>query len=307
MKLSTVLIELSKGNTVKFSKGKRAILQIQKKDTYEVVFFDIFGGRTTYFLRNKIYEISKYLTLDKKGLKELLFKKSEIKDFIKYSFDVKKTDIKIFKRPIRKNAGATPINNALESYFKENNFSFVPEFKTYRIEIRSIADFISIEGNDVVVYEVKSDVDTFLRLEKQVKDYLTYADKVYIVLHEKKVKNFLKDYSHLLDKCGLIIFDELGIRFEKESPKNKPKRKIKLLLAKEELSVLKQFKGYTKISNRDDFFKKVFSPNERDEIVSNILSDRFNKRRDKIYKEGSLSLNLNHCFDKFELFMSQYN
>jgi hypothetical protein len=307
LKLSKVLEELSKGNSVKFSKGTKAIIQIQKKEDFEVVFFDIFGGRKTSSLIKNIYNISRYISLDKKGLKELGFSKENIKELKKYSFDKEKTKIKIFKRPIRKNAGATPINDALEKFFSENKFSFFPEFKTYRLRIRSIADFISIEENEIVVYEVKSDVDSFLRLEKQVKDYLTYADKVYIVLHEKKLKSFFKDFSHLLEYCGLIIFDKNGLRFEKSAPKNNPKQKRKLLLSKEELSVLKQFKGYTKVKNKVSFFKEVFLKKEIDIIVCNILSDRFDKRRNKIYKEGCLTLDLSYKKEAFDKFLLKNN
>lgn len=306
MKLSKVLEELLKGNSIKFSKGSRAIFQIQRIDVNEVIIFDRFGNRNIYSLKKKINILSKYVTLDKKGLKELNYNSSDIKEILKYSFDKKSFDIKIFKRPVRKSAGAKPINDALESHFNNNLLSFMPEFKTYRIRIRSIADYISVEENQIVVYEVKSDVDSFIRLEKQVKDYLTYADKVYIVLHEKKVKSFLNGYSHLLEKCGLIIFNE-ELRFESQAPINNPKRKTKLLLSKEEMSVLKQFKGYTKVKDKASFFKKVFSQDERDRIICNILSDRFEKRRNKIYTEGALSLDLEYSLDKFNKFMSSIN
>ena len=131
------------------------------------------------------------------------------------------------------------------------------------------------------MYEVKSDVDSFLRLEKQVSDYLKYADKVYIVLHEKKLKSFLNKFSHLLEKCGLIIFKDEELVFDKIAQKNKPKNKFKLLLAKEELSVIKNYKGYTKIKNKYKFLNENLSSEEKDLIVSDILSTRFDINEEK--------------------------
>jgi len=295
MKLSKILDELSKGNSVKFFNYKRTFFQIQRSgDKNEVIFFNYLGQRRVESLKKNIYTSSKYIVLDKKGLKELGFKKDDIKDILKHSFKKEKLEVKVFKRPIRKSAGAKPINDSLEKYFEENSFSFLSEFKTYRIRIRSIADYISIEDNEVVVYEVKSDVDSFVRLVKQVKDYLTYADKVYIVLHEKKVKSFLKDYSELLDNCGLIVFSDNDLVFEKEAPLNNPKHKFKLLLSKEELSVFKQLKGYTKIDNKYKCFKKIFSVEDKNRIISNVLSSRFDKRRNKIYTEGEFSLDISN-------------
>lgn len=59
----------------------------------------------------------------------------------------------------------------------------------------SKADFIMINGRGVV-YEIKTDLDNLLRLEKQIKDYYKVFSYVYVVVGNKQlshVKEFLKD------------------------------------------------------------------------------------------------------------------
>ena len=71
----------------------------------------------------------------------------------------------------------------------------------------SKADFVMINGNGVV-YEIKTDLDNFQRLQSQIKDYYKVFSYVNVVVSKRqvaKVKDFLKD-----SKAGVYELTDSG-------------------------------------------------------------------------------------------------
>ena len=304
MKLSIVIAELNTGNSVKFSKKERAVFQLQKKDEFELITFNYLGKRTISSLKKSIYKIGSFVNLDKKGLKLLDFSKKEIKEIMEYDLLNKKYEVKIFKRPVRKSEGAKPINDKLEEYFNENGYPFQSEFRTYTRGVRAIADYVSIQEKDFITYEVKSDVDSFVRLEKQIKDYKKYSDKIYIVLHNKKEKLFMKKHKELLKNCGLLIFENNELVLRTEAPQNKTKIDFNLLIYKEKVAIFSEMKGRSKIDNKKDCFEKVFDKEIKKRIILEILKDRFDNRGRGKYDAGYHNIDLSKYQDKLTEYLS---
>lgn len=74
----------------------------------------------------------------------------------------------------------------------------------------SIADFVMINGH-AAVYEIKTDLDNFERLLKQVEDYYKAFNRVFVVTHEKAYQAVLEMVEgtdigiYLLSKKGALL------------------------------------------------------------------------------------------------------
>ena len=71
----------------------------------------------------------------------------------------------------------------------------------------SIADFVLLNG-EVRIFEIKTDLDGFEKLEKQIEDYQKFANKVFVVVSHKNSKKLLEKYSD--SPIGIVIFTNSG-------------------------------------------------------------------------------------------------
>jgi hypothetical protein len=70
---------------------------------------------------------------------------------------------------------------------------------------KSIADFVLLNG-EIRTFEIKTDLDNFEKLEKQISDYQTFSNRVSVVVSSRsvsRVRGILRDSS-----VGLIAFTE---------------------------------------------------------------------------------------------------
>jgi len=180
--------------------------------------------------------------------------------------------------------GEDDIRIELDKYIKEEypNESDKDEYTTYPLKSR--ADKCIFTKNGIHVFEIKSEKDSFARLENQIKDYKTYAEKVTIVLHVKKLSAFMKNHTHLLDGVGLMVYYNKDIPLEM---KIKPKKlipvekKLFLLWSQELADLLSIFRGCSKCTSshtREIVASEVFTKQQAHKITNIILSDRFSKK-----------------------------
>lgn len=93
-------------------------------------------------------------------------------------------------------------NQILLRYHKNNSATLLKEVMSYN----SIADIVIINGN-TVAYEIKSELDSFDRLEGQMKAYQMLYDSLYVVTYS----GALDVLTPKLDpEIGIIILDEKG-------------------------------------------------------------------------------------------------
>lgn len=83
----------------------------------------------------------------------------------------------------------TLINKLLINKYSLKNTIALNEFKIGS----SIADFVLLNG-EACIYEIKTELDSLDKLDKQIEDYIKFADKIYIVTSSKHVTNLLTKY-----------------------------------------------------------------------------------------------------------------
>lgn len=77
---------------------------------------------------------------------------------------------------------ASQIRTGLEQLLPNNKLLY--EF-TFRIN-GTIADVLDITTNNIIGYEIKSDLDSYVRLPKQINGYNSVCQKIYVVVGESK-------------------------------------------------------------------------------------------------------------------------
>ena len=129
------------------------------------------------------------------------------------------------------------------------------------------ADVVMITPEDLYGIEIKSDADTYTRLEKQVKNYDWYYDRNIIVVgtsHAAHVREHVPGWWGVitveLDADGSVDFYIL--REATDNPKVKEKRKITILWRTElnrllEKNSLPKYKEKSKLFVQDKLLEKV--------------------------------------------------
>jgi len=103
------------------------------------------------------------------------------------------------------------INEYLLKKYSLNTTTVFNEFKIGS----SIADMVLLNGT-AKVFEIKTDLDGFDKLKKQVNDYIQFADFVYVVTSEKNIEKVLNDFSNTT--IGVIEFTESNTLKERKRP-----------------------------------------------------------------------------------------
>lgn len=95
----------------------------------------------------------------------------------------------------------TLINKLLLGTYSLNTTTVLNEFKIGA----SIADFVLLNG-EARIYEIKTDLDSLDKLEKQIFDYSQFGNKVYIVASYSHIKKLSEIYAD--SPIGLIEFTQ---------------------------------------------------------------------------------------------------
>lgn len=95
----------------------------------------------------------------------------------------------------------TLLNKLLLGKYSLNTTNVINEFKIGK----SIADFVLLNG-EVRVFEIKTEFDSLEKLNKQLNDYIQFANKVFIVSSSKFIDKLIDDYKN--STIGIIEFTE---------------------------------------------------------------------------------------------------
>ena len=98
---------------------------------------------------------------------------------------------------------------------------------------RSRADVVMVTPEHVIGIEIKSDADTYARLDSQVRDYSLYYDRNLVAVGSRHAMNIEK---HVPDSWGIITIDEVDgeadfylLRYPSENPSFKHDKLISTL------------------------------------------------------------------------------
>ena len=135
---------------------------------------------------------------------------------------------------------------------------------------KSRLDLCKVNGTSIA-FEIKTDIDTLCRLDKQLYDYMSLFEKVYVIcsekrctLIEKNIPNECGIYSYKITKNGKYIFKEY--KKAKKSKIINERQQLKLL-TKKELEQIVERKLLTK-----------------DELINYILKNKTKKQINLIFK-----------------------
>lgn len=176
-------------------------------------------------------------------------------------------------------------------------YSQKDEYTTAGLSTR--ADTVVFSKEDIHVFEIKSDRDSFSRLADQIKDYRKYADYIHVVLHIKKELLFMKKYSDYLPEIGLIIYDptskELLVR-NTPSPLNHKNNLLKLLWKEEKRNIVNGVKGISKLKNMSDlekYISRILKRKDINNLCRHIIANRFSKDAiDSVLSPGTFDPNI---------------
>ena len=119
-----------------------------------------------------------------------------------------KYEERVKKAKKEKNLKGADIVDMLLKELKNNNFKTIKE-KNYQGVNDNPFDLVAgdEETLDLYGFEIKGDTDNFSRLKTQLQAYLFCFNEVYLVLHKKKIPEWLPEY------VGVIRVFGNGIRF----------------------------------------------------------------------------------------------
>lgn len=160
----------------------------------------------------------------------------------------------------------------------------------------SIADFVMINGEGRV-YEIKSDLDNFDRLNDQLSDYYRAFSKVSVLasIHElEKVKQVLSTFGEIGETVGIYVLSEQGTIFNKARSREPAEFNdmldhtsiFKLLRKREYESILLRYFGQVPQTDPVFHFKTCLKHFERIPILdAQQLTYQELKKRNKITVE----------------------
>lgn len=148
----------------------------------------------------------------------------------------------------------------LKNMYQEHDVKICEEFGTHMT--RSRADVVAITHNDVISVEIKSDKDTFARIEKQLRDYSFYSTKVYVALDEKHVEKFRKEDKFY--SVGILSFKDDVLELKRTAHEIKPDY-FKVIFSDGLKAFLQHFKNKTKMAG---YYSAIYT------VVTDIFTYR---------------------------------
>ncbi len=147
---------------------------------------------------------------------------------------------------------------------------------------RSRADIVMVLPGGIAGIEIKSDADTYARLDRQVKDYDLYFDRNYVVIGSTHA---LHAAEHVPGYWGIISVEWLDdkvdfymVREEADNPKMDMRRKIQILW-RPELAHIQEMYGMPKYAGKSkEFVRNKIVDRIPEELLQKQISDELFER-----------------------------
>lgn len=147
---------------------------------------------------------------------------------------------------------------------------------------RSRADIVMVLPGEIAGIEIKSDADTYARLERQVKDYDRFFDRNYVVVgstHAMHIKEHVPEYWGIISVEWLDGYvDFYRIREAAKNPKVELMRKIRILW-RPELAHIQELCGMAKyVGKSKDFVREKIVERVPAKILNELISEELFER-----------------------------
>lgn len=194
--------------------------------------------------------------------------------------------IKLFYKDLYKNYKVeylyknTLLNKILLGKYSTNTSTAFDEFKIGF----SIADFVLLNG-EAKIFEIKTELDSLEKLDKQIKDYRKFGDKIYVVSNSKFIPTLLQKYSET--SIGVIEWTERNtLKTVLQAKSNKEyfehRTIFKTLRKKEYLDLIHSFFGEIPDVPNTQIFEKCL------DLCETIPVERFQRKAVEILKRRKL-------------------
>ena len=149
---------------------------------------------------------------------DLNFKNYRYKDYPKSKRQPEETKEEFMKKIEKENdMKADEMTEILNKHLKKQGFLTIQE-RNYVGYNKAPFDLTAGDKNNLKIYgfEIKSDKDTFERLENQLGEYTFICEEIYLVLHKKKSPKWLPSW------CGILRISKKGIYKESHAFQRDP-------------------------------------------------------------------------------------
>ncbi|MDP4086034.1 MAG: sce7726 family protein [Bacillota bacterium] len=170
--------------------------------------------------------------------------------------------------------------NFIKNYLKRIN-----EISTFELNVGSSRLDIGRINGKSIAYEIKTELDSLDKLEKQLNDYSKVFEYIYVIIHPCHYK---KTIEVIPSHCGIITYnlskDNCKFHFKKKAEKNKVicSREQLTTLTKKELDwALKQFGEINFPKERipkEEFILGKYSQSKINTLFKRVLKKRYNAK-----------------------------
>ena len=169
---------------------------------------------------------------------------------------------------------------------------------------KSRADVVMITPNAIYGIEIKSDADTYARLERQVRDYNQFYDYNYVVAGTRHAMHI---EEHVPDWWGIITVElEEGrpdfyiMRKPGKNPKMKWKKKLSLLWRPElahmqELNRMAKYRQKSKDFVIEKLLEQVAEEELQEQLCEELFQRDYNTIGDQIAEYNVRNGGYSHC------------
>jgi hypothetical protein len=233
------------------------------------------------------------------------FETRSYSDLLEFAY--KKLELNYRNEYIYKNA---LINEKLIKSYGLKDTTVLNEFKISQ----SIADFVLLNG-EVKVFEIKTDLDSFEKLSKQIEDYQKFANKIYIVVSSKNIIKIADVYKNT--SIGIIEYtNKKKLTTIKEAENNISNFDyeviFKTLRKQEYLDIIFNYFGFVPDVPNTKIFKKCFEMAKEIDIVEfqKLVYKKIKQRKLKcpdILDSEQIPNELKHICYTLNLSVTEYN
>jgi len=146
----------------------------------------------------------------------------------------------------------------------------------------SRADFLAVTDGVLTGYEIKSDADSYTRLDTQTRDYSAFCDYCYVVIGKSHQTGI---YGHVPDFWGIIVIvqESDGVKLEQVrqaelSPNVAIRNKLWILWKRELVNIRVKF-GLQKYESKDrNYLLRSLEKQVPKELLSRAVTDELFER-----------------------------
>ena len=290
--------------------------KVFNSNSYKITIFNIYGKKIKENLyTNKVDFKKAFLKYSNGKLHSLKSNKfGKIKS--KYQIELYEDEILSYhkKRVSKKITSNTFVSNEedlkMEVYKmllkQDKEAIIIPEYSINN----SRADYVSFNKDkiDTTIIEIKSSLDNFSRLEKQIKDYYTIANKIYLAIDIELYNKLKKSKIVVPNYIGIFVFDnnkKQKLYKLNEAIYIKHDNDFQFIKSLSYTDIVEAFNGF-KFSSKLSFDdKKKYMNNFIDKNILNdfaykIVCNRYlfeSDRRKSLYYKGDFKLALSSSKD----------